>query len=146
MHLCVPLAKLSDRSPLRPSPRVILPQDDPRGMDRCEHPVTEGERRQAQIQRWRGQFGASGMSRSWAVLPAFLCLRLLGLSEVPPWLMAQFFFFFFFFFRAASEAYGSSQARGPIGAAAAGLYHCHSNTGSKPHLGPIPQLTATPDP
>ena len=96
MHLCVPLAKLSDRSPLRPSPRVILPQDDPRGMDRCEHLVTEGERRQAQIQRWRGQFGASGMSRSWAVLPAFLCLRLLGLSEVPPWLMAQFFFVFFF--------------------------------------------------
>ena len=41
-------------------------------------------------------------------------------------------------------AYGGSQARGQIGATAAGL--CHSNTGSEPHLRPIPQLTATPDP
>ena len=33
------------------------------------------------------------------------------------------FFFFFFYPRAASVAYGSSQARDHIGAAAAGLYH-----------------------
>ena len=39
-----------------------------------------------------------------------------------------------------------SQARGPIGAAAAGLHHSHSNTRSKPHLRPTPQLTATLDP
>ena len=43
-------------------------------------------------------------------------------------------------------AYVSSQARSPIGAAAAGLYHIHSNVGSKPHLQPTPQLTATWDP
>ena len=36
-----------------------------------------------------------------------------------------FFFFFFLLFRAAPKAYGSFQARGQIGAAAAGLYHSH---------------------
>ena len=49
-------------------------------------------------------------------------------------------------FRAALEAYGSSQDRGWIGAAAAGLQHSHSNARSKLHLWPILQLTAAPDP
>ena len=57
-----------------------------------------------------------------------------------------FFFFFFCLFRAAPEAYGGSQARGPTGAAAAGPHHSHGNTGSEPHLRPTPQLMATPDP
>ena len=35
--------------------------------------------------------------------------------------------------------YGSSQARGRIGASAASLCHSHSNVGSEPHLQPIPQ-------
>ena len=56
------------------------------------------------------------------------------------------FFFFFCIFRAASMAYGCSQARGQIGAVAAGLHHSHSNKGSKPCLQPIPQLTVTLDP
>ena len=50
---------------------------------------------------------------------------------------AFFFFFLFFnwlfdfaFFRATPTAYGGSQARGPFGATAAGLYHSHSNTRS----------------
>ena len=43
-------------------------------------------------------------------------------------------------------AYGSSQARGQIGATAASLYHSHSNVGSEPCLQPTPQLTATPGP
>ena len=43
-------------------------------------------------------------------------------------------------------AYGVSQARGQIRAAAAGLRHSHSNATSEPHLRPIPKLTATPDP
>ena len=38
---------------------------------------------------------------------------------------------FFRFFRAAPAAYGGSQARGLIGAAAAGLHHSHSNIRSK---------------
>ena len=43
-------------------------------------------------------------------------------------------FFFFLLFRAASAAFGSSQARGRIQAAAAGLHHSHSNVGSEPRL------------
>ena len=57
--------------------------------------------------------------------------------------LAGFFFFFFFLFRATTAACGSSQAWGQIGAEAAGLYHSHSNGGSKPHLQTTPQLTAT---
>ena len=55
-------------------------------------------------------------------------------------------FCLFFLFRATPAAYGSSQARGQIEAVAAGLCHGHSNSGSKLHLQPIPQLTATLDP
>ena len=65
------------------------------------------------------------------------------------------FFFFFLSFVvvvvvaiswAAPAAYGSSPARGPIGAVAAGLHQSHSNAGSEPHLQPAPQLTAMLDP
>ena len=49
-------------------------------------------------------------------------------------------------FRAAPVAHGSSQARGQIRAAAASLYHSHSNARSELHLRPITQLMATPDP
>ena len=54
--------------------------------------------------------------------------------------------FFFYLFRATPEAYGGSQARGRIRAAASGLHHSHSNTGSEVHLRPTPQLKATPNP
>ena len=56
---------------------------------------------------------------------------------------------------ATPVAYGGSQARGPIGAIAAGLRQSHSNVGSEPRLQPTPtpqitatppQITATPDP
>ena len=53
---------------------------------------------------------------------------------------------FFFNFSAEHAAYGSSQARGRSGATAAGLYHSYSNMGSKSHLRPLPQLTATLNP
>ena len=49
-------------------------------------------------------------------------------------------YFFFLFLRAAPAAHGSSQARGLIGATAAGLHHSHSNARSKP------KFTGTPDP
>ena len=48
-------------------------------------------------------------------------------------------------FRAAPKAYGISQARGRIGAAAAGLHHSHSSSGSELGLRPTPQLTEMPD-
>ena len=56
------------------------------------------------------------------------------------------FFVFVFLFRADLVAYGGSQARGPIGAVAAGLHQGHSKAGSEPHLQPTPQLMAMPDP
>ena len=55
-------------------------------------------------------------------------------------------FFFSLLFRATLMACGNSQARGPIGARAAGLSHSQSNAGSGPRLQPTPQLTAMPDP
>ena len=45
------------------------------------------------------------------------------------------------FFRPTLGAYGSSQARGRIGAAVASLCYSHSNTGSELHLQPTSQLT-----
>ena len=47
---------------------------------------------------------------------------------------------------ATLAACGGSQARGRIGAAAAGLHHGHSNEGPEPCLQPIPQLMARMDP
>ena len=55
------------------------------------------------------------------------------------------YLFYFCHFRAAPVAYGSSQAKGGIGAAAAGLHHNPSNAASELHLRPIPQLTAELD-
>ena len=49
------------------------------------------------------------------------------------------------FFATILALYGSSQARGRIGGVAASLHHSHSNLGSKLHLPPTPQLTATLD-
>ena len=43
-------------------------------------------------------------------------------------------FLSFCLFRATPTAYGDSQARGPIGAVAAGLCHSHRNAESEPHL------------
>ena len=45
-------------------------------------------------------------------------------------------------FRATPAAYGSSQARGTIGASAAGLPHSHSNARTELRPWPTPQLTA----
>ena len=64
----------------------------------------------------------------------------------PPLFIAWIVLFCTSLFRAPLVAYGSSQARGQIKAAAADLRHSHSNVRSKPHLRPIPQLTTTPDP
>ena len=61
-------------------------------------------------------------------------------SHIPEWFLCGFWFF-----RASPEAYGGSQARGGIGAVAAGLRHRHSNTRSKLCLRPIPQFMATRD-
>ena len=60
-------------------------------------------------------------------------------------LFIYFYFLFIYFFVlaiswATPAAYGSSQARGQIGAAATSLRQSQSNTGSEPCLQPTPQL------
>ena len=57
-----------------------------------------------------------------------------------------FFFCLFAISRAAPVACAVSQARGLMGAVAVGVHHSHSIVGSKLHLWPSPQITATPDP
>ena len=51
-------------------------------------------------------------------------------------------FMYLFFFMAVPAAYWNSQARGRIGAAAAGLHHSHSNAKAELHLWPVLQLAA----
>ena len=69
-----------------------------------------------------------------------------------PWALIpnhhQRFFFLIFlpFLGPLPAAYGGSEARGRIGAIAAGLGQSHSNMGSESCLQPTPQLTAIPDP
>ena len=57
-----------------------------------------------------------------------------------------FIFSFLSFLGPLPVAYGGSQARGPIGAAATGLGPSHIHSGSEPCLRPRPQLRAMPDP
>ena len=52
-----------------------------------------------------------------------------SLSSFILFIFIYLFFRLFIFSRAALPAYGGSQARGLIGAAAAGLRHSHSNVG-----------------
>ena len=78
------------------------------------------------------------LRRNWALAPN--SSRTSGLwSHV-------FLFLPFCLLRAAPMAYGRSQARGRIGAAAAGLLHSHSHARSKPRLGLNAAATATLDP
>ena len=42
--------------------------------------------------------------------------------------------YIYIYIMAAPVAYGGSQARGQVGAAATGLHHGHSNAGSEPRL------------
>ena len=57
-----------------------------------------------------------------------------------------YFFIYFCLFAFSRATHGGSQARGLIGAVATVPRQSHSNTGSKPHLQPTPQITATPNP
>ena len=66
-----------------------------------------------------------------------------GVSHANSHSLGSWCLFSFFLLRASCVAYGSSQARGWIRAAAAGLHHSHSNEGSKPSLRPTPKLMAT---
>ena len=62
------------------------------------------------------------------------------------YLFIYLFIFVFLSFRATLVAYGGSQARSQIGAAATVLCQSHSNAGSELCLRLTPQLVAMPDP
>ena len=68
--------------------------------------------------------------KNWLHQPISPSRRILDTVE-----LLLFCFVLFCFVTATPMAYGVSQARGRIGATAAGLHHSHSNAGSKPHLG-----------
>ena len=72
--------------------------------------------------------------------------RLCALQAFRSCLFFILLFFFALLFRATLMAHGGSQVRGQMGATAAGLHHSHGHAGSKLHLQPTPQLTATLDP
>ena len=60
----------------------------------------------------------------------------LSLPELTAWATNLFIFIFliFYLFGATFAAHGGSQARGQIGAVAAGLHHSHSNARTEPCL------------
>ena len=77
---------------------------------------------------------------------AYSCLSLMlpqHTVSVPIGFGVKVFLCVFKSFLAVLVAYGCSQVRGQIGAAAASLHHSHSNAGSELHLWPTPQLIAT---
>ena len=103
-----------------------------------------------------GHRGYSDLTLLWLWCRLVSTAPIRPLAREPPYAMGvalkkkkahnNHYFLFFFFFRAASVVYGSSQARGQIGTAAASLHHSHSNRGSELHLQPTSQLMAMPEP
>ena len=67
---------------------------------------------------------------SWPLKPRLVMTEA---PRISVFFFVFFFLFFFCLFRPTSAAYGGSQARGLIGATAAGLRHSHSNSGSLTH-------------
>ena len=92
-------------------------------------------------QRYDGKSTPLLISQSWVPV---LAQQLLGDVTWLTYLGWAFSFLNLFFIKGRRSAYGSSQGRRWIRATAAGLHYSH--TRSEPHLWPIPQLTATPDP
>ena len=68
------------------------------------------------------------------------------LGKIPALVGVKLIYLFTWLSRATPMAYGSSQARDRIRAAATGLRHSHSPSGSEPLLRPMPQLMAMLDP
>ena len=123
-------------------PSAWCPGSLPAGSAHSAAPVPWGPQPRAQLASWRlapredhrkvlRKAGRADGNHMWHIAGAFTCFG---------------FLFFSSLFRATPEAYGSSQARSRIGAAVASLCHGHGNVGSEPHLQPIPQLKAMPDP
>ena len=119
-----------------------------------EEETNEIERQQSQVHATHIRTRADDSDRNEVISTQQMCKTSALFTETLKftWLAYSTIFFFNFFifvfclFRAIPKAHGGSQARGQIGAVAAGLHHSHSNARSEPHLQPTPQLTATPEP
>ena len=81
---------------------------------------------------------------SYVIAEVQCCRIKLGALKKIPIFFCLLVFCILSFFRAAPKAYGDSQARGLIGAVAAGLRQSHSNARSELCLWPTPQHEATP--
>ena len=66
-------------------------------------------------------------------------IKFANLCLLPCFIGTSIYVIFVFLFRPTSAAYGSSQSRGQIGAAASSLRHRHSHAISELHLQPTPQ-------
>ena len=77
------------------------------------------------------EVGGKGVWRSKLYKNFSLSLLSILSIEITEFSISPFFSFYYLFVPAA---YGGSLARGGTGAAAAGLHHSHSNTGSEPPL------------
>ena len=88
---------------------------------------------------WKCSVLKKNWKRTWDLAKSFFAMCIIA-----SYLKKKLFFFSFF--RVAPKACRSSQARGQIGATAAGLCHSHSNARSELYLWPAPQLMAVPNP
>ena len=135
------------------APPLIGQEGDKRLLSQWPSPFTEGHRTNwtpgryfVGEQREEKLAGSLGFVYLFPqAVPSTSCLVPVSLYQTRTFLIVSQLVFSSFQ-RAAPEAHGGSQARGQIGATAAGLRPSHSHAGSKPHLRPTPQLTAMPDP
>ena len=91
--------------------------------------------------------GWASPAASWLTEDAKKIYRIISSYKVQNWetLNLMYLFIYLCLFRVSPTAYGGSQGRGQIGAAAASLRQGYSNKGSQPRLWPTPQLTAMLD-
>ena len=82
---------------------------------------------------------------NWSIIYLYSCINVCCTTK---WFSYKYIYIYIWLFaisRATPTACGSSQARGGIGAVAAGLRQSHSNAGSKHCLKSTQQLTVTSD-
>ena len=100
-------------------------------------------RRNRDMQGLQSSSGSQTRTQTFSLLPQRQQTVILRVESVSCF---DLLYLIFFLFEATPVAYGNSWARVWIGAAVAGLCHNHSNARPKPHLWPMSQLVATPDP
>ena len=103
---------------------VIIPICHQRKQSKIVHPVGDGAMPETQASDYKSNI----FSTSLRYKRTYLRVQVTHITSPPN------NFFFFLAFRATPSAYGSSKARGGIGAAATSLQHSHSSVRSEPCL------------